>query len=143
MHVGVSGRGAPLAAPGRRTPDNLLGRIRDIGCCVHEGWVLAAEFEKDGSQILCGRFHDDLAYFDATGEEDEVERQLEKFRHFVLTSRDRSNGPGIEIFWNEIEQDLTGGGQTLGEFENARIARRNDLDSGVEKQGQWPIEWPD
>src|ERR1700723_612535 len=108
MHVGVSGRSAPLAAPGRRTPDNLLGCIRNIGCCVHEGWVLAAEFEKDGSQILCSRFHDDLAYFDATGEEDEVERQLEQFRHLVLTSRDGSNGPRIEVSRNEIQQDLTG-----------------------------------
>src|SRR5580698_2084968 len=143
MHVGVSGRRAPLAAPGRRTPDNLLGCIRDIGCCVHEGWVLAAEFEEDGSQILCSRFHDDLAYFDATGEEDEVERQLEKLRHLVLAAGDGSDGSGIEIFWNEIEQDLAGGGQTLGEFENARIARRNNLDSGVEEQRQWSIEWPD
>src|SRR5580693_8955518 len=103
MNVGVSGRCAPLAAPGRRTPDNLLGRIRDIGCCVHEGWVLAAEFEKHGSQILRSRFHDDLAYFDATGKEDEVERQLEQFRHFILTSRDGSNGPRIKVFRNEIQ----------------------------------------
>src|ERR1700723_1737541 len=119
MHVGVSGRSAPLAAPGRRPPDNLLGCIRNLGCCVHEGWVLAAEFEKDGSQILCSRFHDDLAYFDATGEEDEIERQLEKFWHLVLATCDGSYGPRIEIFWNEIEQDLAGGGQTLVEFEDA------------------------
>src|ERR1700674_2729336 len=103
MHVGISGRGTPLAAPGRRTPDNFLGRIRDIGCCVHKGWVLAAEFEKDGSQILCSGFHDDLAYFDATGEEDEVERQLEKFRHFVLATCDGSYGSGIKIFRNEVQ----------------------------------------
>src|SRR6202050_5650058 len=140
MHVGVSGRRAPLAAPGRRTPDNLLGRIRDIGCCVHEGWVLAAEFEKNGSQILCGRLHDDLANLDAAGEEDEVEGQLEKLRHLVFAAGDGSDGPRIEIFWNEIEQDLTGGGQTLGELEDAWIARRNNLDSRVEKQGQWPVE---
>src|ERR1700733_11226430 len=140
MNVGVSGRGAPLAAPGRRTPDNLLGRIRDIGCCVHEGWVLAAEFEKDRSQILCSRFHDDLAYFDAIGEEDEVERQLEKFRHLVLATCDGGYGSGIKIFRNEIEQNLAGGGQTLGEFENARIARRKNLARRVEKQGQWPVE---
>src|SRR5580700_1303330 len=116
MHVGVSGRGAPLAAPGRRTPDDLLGRIRDIGCCVHEGWVLAAEFEKDGGEILCRRFHDDLANLDAAGEEDEVERQIEELRHLVLAAGDGSYGSRIKIFWNEIEQNLAGGGQTLGEF---------------------------
>src|SRR6202142_850140 len=143
MHVGVSGRGAPLAAPGRRPPDNLLGRIRNIGCCVHEGWVLAAEFEKDGSQILCSRFHDDLANLDAAGEEDEVEGQLEKLRHLVFAAGDGSDGPRIEIFWNQIEQDLTGGGQTLREFEDAWIASRNNLDSGVEEQRQRSIEWPD
>src|SRR5580693_4666232 len=109
MHVGVSGRGAPLAAPSRRTPDDLLG---------------------------C-RLHDDFANLDAGGEEDEVEGQLEKLRHLVFAAGDGSDGPGIEIFWNEIEQDLTGGGQTLGEFEDAWIASRNNLDSGVEEQRQW------
>src|SRR5271170_7532781 len=140
VHVGVSGRSAPLAAPGRSPPDNLFGCIRDIGGRINKGWVLAPEFKKNRSQIFCGRFHDDLANLDAAGEENEVEGQLEQFRHLVLTSRDGSNGPRIEVFWNEIEQDLTGGGQTLGEFENAWIARRKNLARRVEKQGQWPIE---
>src|SRR5271169_5371680 len=143
MHVGVSGRGTPLAAPGRRTPDNLLGCIRDIGGRIDEGWILSAKFEEYRSQILCGRLHDDLANLDAPGEEDEVEWQLEQLCHFVFATGDGSDGPRIEIFWNEIEQDLTGGGQTLGEFEDARIASRNNLDSGVEEQRQWSIEWPD
>src|SRR6202045_2929441 len=143
MHVGVSGRGTPLAAPGRRTPNNLLGCIRDIGGRIDEGWILSAKFEEYRSQILCGRLHDDLANLDAAGEEDEVEGQLEKLRHLVFAAGDGSDGPRIEIFWNEIEQDLTGGGQTLGEFEDAWIASRNNLDSGVEEQRQWSIEWPD
>jgi len=42
---------------------------------------------------------------------------------------------------DEIQQDLTGGGQTLGEFEDAWIASRNDLDRGVKEQRQWSIEW--
>src|SRR6202035_3862761 len=78
---------------------------------------------------------------DAAGEEDEVEGQLEKLRHLVFAAGDGSDGPRLEIFWNEIEQDLAGGGQTLGEFENARIARRKNLARRVEKQGQWPVEW--
>src|SRR5260370_21715779 len=124
MHVGVSGRGAPLAAPGRRNPDNLLGRIRDIGCCVHEGWVLAAEFEKDGSQILCSRFHDDLAYFDATGEEDEVERQLEKFCHLVLATCDGSYGSGMKIFSKQDQENLSNcGGEPRGSFRESIHAR--------------------
>src|SRR3984893_9136018 len=143
MHVGVSGRGAPLAAPSRRTPDDLLGRIRNICGRIDEGWILSAKFEEYRSQILCGRLHDDLANLDAAGEEDEVEGQLEKLRHLVFAAGDGSDGPRIEIFWNEIEQDLTGGGQTLGEFEDAWIASRNNLDSGVEEQRQWSIEWPD
>src|ERR1700677_2822794 len=143
VHVGVSGRGAPLAAPGRSPPDNLFGCVGDIGGRVNKGWVLAPEFEKNRSQIFCGRLHDDLAALDAAGEEDEVERQLEKLRHLVFAAGDGSEGPRIEIFWNKIEQDLTGGGQTLGEFEDAWIASRNNLDSGVEEQGQWSIEWPD
>jgi len=56
---------------------------------------------------------------------------------------DGSDGPRIEIFWDEIQQDLTGGGQTLGEFEDAWIASRNDLDRGVKEQRQWSIEWTD
>src|SRR5271168_4230685 len=105
VHVGVSGRSAPLAAPGRSPPDNLFGCVRDIGGRINKGWVLAPEFEKNRSQMFCGRFHDDLAYFDATGEEDEVEGQLEKFCHLVLATRDGSYGSGIKIFRNEIQQD--------------------------------------
>src|ERR1700733_14058407 len=143
VHIGVSGRSAPLAAPGRSPPDNLFGCVGDIGGRIDKGWVLAAEFEKHGSQILCSRFHDDLANLDAAGEENEVEWQLEQFRHLVLATCDGSYGSGIKIFRNEIKQDLTGGGETLGGFEDAWIASRNNLDSGVEEQRQWSIEWPD
>src|ERR1700733_2540718 len=143
MHVGVSGRGTPLAAPGRRTPDNLLGCIRDIGSCINEGWVLTAKFEEDGSQILCSRFHDDLAHLDTTGEEDEVERQLQKFCDLVFASRDSSNGARVEVLRDEIQQNLTGGRQTLREFEDAWIARRKNLARRVEEQGQWSIERTD
>src|SRR3984957_12087627 len=110
MHVGVSGRGTPLAAPGRRTPDNLLGCIRDIGGRIDEGWILSAKFEEYRSQILCGRFHNDPANLDATGEEDEVEWQLEQLCHLVFASFDSGNSPRIEILRNEIQQDPAGGG---------------------------------
>src|SRR6202142_2984264 len=109
MHVGVSWRGSPLAAPVRRTQDNLFGCIRDIGVRVNESWILPAQFEKNGSQILCGRLHDDLANLDAPGEEDEVEWQLEQLCHLVFASCDGGNSPRIEIFWNEIQQDPAGG----------------------------------
>src|ERR1700722_1088666 len=49
VHVGVSGRSAPLAAPGRSPPDNLFGCVRDIGGRINKGWVLAPEFEKNRS----------------------------------------------------------------------------------------------
>src|SRR6202046_2798895 len=143
MHVGVSGRRTPLAAPGRCTPDNLLGCIRDIGGRIDEGWILSAKFEEHRSQILCGRLHNDLADLDAPGEEDEVEWQLEQLCHLVFASCDGSDGPRIEIFRNEIQQDSAGGGHTLREFEDAWIASRNNLNSGVEEQRQWSIEWPD
>src|ERR1700688_1833607 len=143
MHVGVSGRRTPLAAPGRRTPDNLLGCIRDIGGRIDEGWILSAKFEEYRSQILCGRLHDDLANLDAPGEEDEVEWQLEQLCHLVLATCDGSYGSGVKIFRDEIQQDLTGGGQTLGEFENAWIASRENLYRRVEEERQWPVEWTD
>src|SRR5271168_3147046 len=73
VHDGVSGRSAPLAAPGRSPPDNLFGCVGDIGGRIDKGWVLAPEFEKNRSQIFCGRFQDDLANLDAAGEENEVE----------------------------------------------------------------------
>src|SRR6202046_3574182 len=103
VHVGVSGRSAPLAAPGCSPPDNLFGCVGDIGGGINKGWVLAPEFEKNRSQIFCGRLHNDLANLDAAGEENEVEGQLEQFRHLILTSGDGSNGPRIEVFWNEIQ----------------------------------------
>src|SRR5258707_688925 len=143
VHIGVSGRCTPLTAPSRRAQGDLLGCIRDICGRVNESRILATEFEENGSQILCGRLHNDLANLHASGEEDEVEGQLEKLRHLVFAAGDGSDGPRIEILWNEIEQDVTGGGQTLGEFEDAWITSRNNLDSGVEEQRQWSIEWPD
>src|ERR1700730_16529352 len=42
VHVGVAGRGAPLAAPSRRTPDDLLGCIRNICGRVNESRILPA-----------------------------------------------------------------------------------------------------
>src|SRR5208282_3401503 len=140
VHIGIPGRGAPLPTPGRCAPDNFFGRIRDVRGRINKGWVLAPEFEKNRSQIFCGRFHNDLADLDAAGEENEVKGQLEQLRHLVFAAGDGSDGPRIEIFWNEIEQDLTGGEQAFGEFENAWIARRKNLARRVEKQGQWSIE---
>src|SRR5271169_5144570 len=110
MHVGVSWRRTPLAAPGRCTPDNLLGCIRNICGRVNESRILSAKFEEYRSQILCGRRHNDLANLDAPGEEDEVEWQLEQLRHLVFASCDGGNCPRIEIFRNEIQQDPAGGG---------------------------------
>src|SRR5271154_1972352 len=103
MDIGVSRRSAPLAAPGRSPPDNLFGRVRDIGGRIDKGWVLAPKFEKNRSQVFCGGFHDDLANLDAAGKDNEVERQLEQVRHLGLTSRDGSNGPRIEVVRNEIQ----------------------------------------
>src|ERR1700721_4341476 len=136
MHVGVSGRCAPLAAPSRRTPDDLLGCIRNVCGRVNENRILAAEFEKNGSQILCGRLHDDLANLDAAGEENEVEGQLEKLRHLVFAAGEGSAGPRVEIFWNEIEQDLTGGWQTLGELEDEGLPPRKTWTRGGKSRAE-------
>src|SRR5271169_3623789 len=143
VHVGVSGRSAPLAAPCRSPPDNRFGCVRDVGGCINKGRVLAPEFEKNGSQLLCSRLHDDLANLDAAGEENEVEWQLEELCHLVFASCYGGNGPRIEIFRDESQQDLAGGGQNLGEFEDAWVASRNNLDRGVKEQRQWSIEWTD
>src|SRR5260370_14223023 len=106
----VSGPCTPLTAPSRRTPDDLLGCIRYICGRVNESRILATEFEENGSQILCGRLHDDLANLHASGNEDKVDGQLAKLRHLVSAAGHGSDGPRIEIFWDEIDQDLTGGG---------------------------------
>src|SRR5271168_3581071 len=73
VHIGVPRRRAPLPTPGCCAPDNFLGRIRDVRGRINKGWVLAPEFEKNRSQIFCGRFHNDLANLDAAGEGNEVE----------------------------------------------------------------------
>src|SRR5713101_6125965 len=143
MNVSVSGRSTPLASPRQRAPYNFLGCVRDIGCRVDKCRILSAELEKDGGQVLCSSLHDDLANLDAPGEEDEVKRQLEKFCNLFFASRDRGNRPRIEVFRYEIQQELTCGGQTLGEFEDAWISCRNNLDRRVEEQRQWSIERAD
>src|SRR5271156_2562543 len=140
VNVSVSGRRTPLAAPGQRAPYNFLGRVGKIGGRINECRILSAEFEENGGQVLGSGLHDDLAHLYAAGEEDEVKRKFEKFRNFVFASRDGGNGPRVEVFRNEIEQELTGGGQTLGEFEDAWISCRKNLDRRVEKQGQRAVE---
>src|SRR6266403_713150 len=126
MHIGVSGGGAPLASPGRRAPDDFLGSVREVGGRVYERGVLSPQLKKDGGQIFCSRLHDDLPHHDASGEEDEVKRQLEKLRNFFFASRDRSDGTRIEVLRNEIQQEFTCRGQTLGELQNAGITCRNN-----------------
>src|SRR5580658_4689087 len=43
VHMGVTGRGTPLAAPSHRAPDNFLGGIRKISGRIDKRWVLAPE----------------------------------------------------------------------------------------------------
>src|SRR5260370_33105649 len=92
MHIGVSGRGAPLAAPRRGPPDNLLSRVGNVRGRVNKCRILPAQFEKHGGQILCSRLHDDLPHLEAASEENEYKRQLEYFSHFYSASRDAANG---------------------------------------------------
>jgi SNF2 family DNA or RNA helicase len=143
VHIGVPRRGAPLSTPGCCAPDNFLGRIRDVRGRINESRILSAKFQKNRSQVLCSRLHDDLAHLDAAGEKDEVKRQFEELRNFFFAPGDGSDRPGIEIFRNKVEQKLACGGQTLREFEDAWIACRNHLDCRIEEQRQWPIERAD
>src|SRR5580692_1282782 len=110
VHIGIPGRGAPLPTPGCCAPDNFLRRIWDVRGRINKGRILSAKFQKDRGQVFCSRFHDDFADLDAAGEKDEVKWQLEQLCHLVLASGDGGNSPGIEIFRNEIHQDLAGGG---------------------------------
>src|SRR5208282_523219 len=143
VHIGIPGRGAPLPTPGRCAPDNFFGCVGDVCGRINESRILSAKFQKNGGQVFCSRLHDDLADLDAAGEKDEVKRQLEKLRNFFFASRDGSNGPRIEIFRYEIQQELTRGEQPLSEFEDAWIACRNDLDRRIEEQRQWSVERSD
>ena len=102
-----------MAAPGRRTPDNLLGCIRNIGRGINECRILSAEFEKDGGQIFCGCLHNDLAHLDAPSEEDEIKWQLEEFGDFITASRNGGHGPRVEVFRYEIQQEFACGRQAL------------------------------
>jgi hypothetical protein len=79
VDVGVSWRGAPLAAPSHGTPDDFLGCIGDVGGVVHQRRILAPEFEQHRRQILRRRLHDDLADLGAAGEEEPSLLALEHF----------------------------------------------------------------
>src|SRR5271163_2747632 len=143
VHIGIPRRGAPLPTPCRCAPDNFFGRIRDVRGRINESRILSAKFQKNGGQVFCSRLHDDLADLDTAGEKDEVKRQLEKLRNFFFASRNGSDGPRIEIFRYEIQQELTRGDQPFREFEYAWIACRNDLDRRIEEQRQWSVERSD
>jgi hypothetical protein len=55
MDIGVARRRAPLPAPGHGAPDDLLGRIGDVGGFIHQRRVLAPEFEQHSSGPRGGR----------------------------------------------------------------------------------------
>src|ERR1700680_5027542 len=143
MHVGVSGRRTPLAAPGRRTPDNLLGCIRDIGGRIDEGWILSAKFEEYRSQILCGRLHDDLANLDAPGEEDEVEWQLEQLCHLVLATCDGSYGSrGQKFLWIRSSKTLLVAGKPSESLRMHGLPAARTCTAGSKRSVNGPLNGP-
>jgi len=95
-----------------------------------------AEFEEDGVSIFCSGLHDDLTTLTLPVKKMKSKGSFKSSATFLSASRDGSDGPRVEIFGYEIEQEFACGGQTFGEFENARIACRNDLDRRIEEQRQ-------
>ena len=79
VNIRVAWRGAPLAAPRHRTPNDLLRGVGDVGGLVNERRVHPAEFQQDRREVFRGGSRDDLPHVGAAGEKDEVERQLQKF----------------------------------------------------------------
>jgi hypothetical protein len=90
--------------PGHRAPDNLLGRVLDIGGLIDQCGILAAEFQKDRRQVFGGCPRHNLSGAGAAGEENEVEGKLEKLRRFFAMARCRLYGFGFEEFRNEVHQ---------------------------------------
>jgi len=74
-----------------------------------------------------------FTHLDTTGEEDEVEGSFKKFGNFLSASRDGSDAAGPKYLGTRSSKSLLVAGRTFGEFENARIACRNDLDAGSKK----------
>ena len=100
----------------------FLAASGNIGGRINKGWVLSTEPEKHRARIFCGRFHDDLANLrHCRWKKMKSKGSLSSSVTSSLLPCDGRNSLRIEVFRNEIQQDLAGGRQTLGEFENARI----------------------
>ena len=97
VHIGVAGRCAPLPAPRHRAPNDLLGGVRDVGGLVDQRGILAAEFKQDRRQILGGRPRHDLSGAGAAGEENKVERKLEKLGDLFAMTCHCGDGVRLEI----------------------------------------------
>ena len=73
MDENVVRRDARLAGVIEFTPHDASGRDVEVGLLIDQARALAAELERDGRQVLCGRLHDDTADGAITGIKDVIE----------------------------------------------------------------------
>ena len=78
MNEEIIGRDAGLAGIQEFTPHNAFRGFANIGRRIQNDRAFAAEFQRDGAEMLCRRRHHDFADRRTAGEEDMVERQVQQ-----------------------------------------------------------------
>src|SRR6267154_1692479 len=143
MDIGVARRGAPLAAPGHGTPDDLLRRIGNVRRLVHDRGVHPAEFEQNGREVFRSCLRDDFADKGAAGEENEVKRKLQEFCVLFLAASYHGYGRRIEIFRDKVEQHLGRFRECFAQRENTGVSRRERRQRRTDQQEQGSVERAD
>ena len=104
MNDSVTRGSTPLSSPCHRTPDNLLGGIRNVRCLVNNGGVLSSQLQQYRSEMFSSRSHHYLAHTYASGEKYEIKRKLQEIRHHLAAADRSAQSFRLEILGNQFQE---------------------------------------
>lgn len=110
MHNRNIGRKARLTSSSSFSPEDTFSSKTDISLVGDDRRISATEFKCDGRDVVGGCFHDFLADFEASREEDVAESVFEEGFGGFAAADDAAVATGIEVFGEELYEEVGGGG---------------------------------
>src|SRR4029077_21041434 len=106
MNDSVARGSTPLSSPCHRTPDNFLGRIRNVRSLINNGGVLSSQLEQHRSEMFSSCSHHSLAHTYASREKYEIKRKLQEIGHYFAATDHSSQSFRLEILGNQFQEQL-------------------------------------
>src|SRR6516164_7305961 len=102
MNDSVTRGSTPLSSPRHRTPDNLLGGIRNVRCLINNGGVLSSQLQQYRSEMFSSRSHHNLAHTYASREKYEIKRKLQEIGHRLPATDHSGQSFRLEVLGNQF-----------------------------------------